>query len=68
MQLIQIMVTLTIKLLKNIPFCLSNKCTADYDKMNEQYKSQIFIKLIKIGKDINMSLKNNFNLNENDIK
>ena len=59
---------INIKLIKNIAFCLSNICTGDYDQMNELYKSQIFIKLIKIGNDIYMALKNNFNLNENDIK
>ena len=57
-----------IKLIKNIAFCLSNICTGDYDQINELYKSQIFIKLIKIGSNIYMALKNNFNLKENETK
>jgi len=57
-----------IKLIKNISFCLSNICTGEFDQINALYKSQIFIKLIKIGNDIYMSLKNNFNLKENETK
>lgn len=57
-----------IKLIKNISFCLSNICTGDYDQMSELYKSQILLKLIKIGKDIYMLMKNYFNLNENEVK
>ena len=57
-----------IKLIKNIAFCLSNICTGDYDQMNELYKSQILKKVIKIGNGIYMTLKNNFNLKENEMK